>query len=418
MKRVMVVLLGGATLVALSGCTRQQHRGMVSPQPSDTLDVKPRAGDIVRGSDHWTIGRIERVVEATDTTAAYLLVRRRGRVMDKVLEFVQHRRLRGSGFQRRIYIPMDVPVRRIGGDVFIDVPRIVVRKMPWKQPPTRAAQEVKYGPRPEVVGNLYGTIAPTLHEPQPVATTGSGRGSPSNAARPGMGTSSGDTDRADHDPQSDETYLAKRKADLGFPRGRTALLVIDPVNDFLSEGGAAWDLTRSTVKKHNVVANLKRAIEGARERGIPVLFAPMAYTEADYKGHQLQRRSGINRVQFERKWFLAGSWGADFHPELRPNPGEIVLLPHKGIDVFMTDLQLHLERLGITHLVIAGMTANLCVESTGRHGMEKGYDVTFLYNAIGADSHPSWIAAVRLNYPMIGNAVIKVDEFLAAVRVP
>ncbi len=233
-----------------------------------------------------------------------------------------------------------------------------------------------------------------------------------------MGTSPGDTDRADHDAQSDETYLAKGKADLLFPRGRTALLVIDPVNDFLSEGGAAWDLTKSTVKKHNVVGNLKRAIEGARARGVPVLFAPMAYTEADYRGHQLQRRSGINRVQFERKWFLAGSWGADFHPELRPNPGEIVLLPHKGIDVFMTDLQLHLERLGVTHLVIAGMTANLCVESTGRHGMEKGYDVTFLYNAIGADSHPSWIAAVHLNYPMIGNAVVKVDEFMAAVGAP
>ncbi len=82
----------------------------------------------------------------------------------------------------------------------------------------------------------------------------------------------------------------------------------------------------------------------------------------------------------------------------------------------MTDL--HLERLGITHLVIAGMTANLCVESTGRHGMEKGYDVTFLSNAIGADSHPSWIAAVKLNFPMVGNAVIKVDEFLAAVHAP
>jgi hypothetical protein len=50
--------------------------------------------------------------------------------------------------------------------------------------------------------------------------------------------------------------------------------------------------------------------------------------------------------------------------------------------------------------------------------MEKGYDVTFLSNAIGADSHPSWIAAVKLNFPMVGNAVIKVDEFLTAVHAP
>ena len=59
------------------------------------------------------------------------------------------------------------------------------------------------------------------------------------------------------------------------------------------------------MKKHDVVANLKRAIEGARERGIPVLFAPMAYTEEDYADGRLQRRSGLNRMMFERKMFLA-----------------------------------------------------------------------------------------------------------------
>ena len=59
---------------------------------------------------------------------------------------------------------------------------------------------------------------------------------------------------------------------------RSALLEIDPVNDFLSEGGADWDMARSTVEKHDVVGHLKQAMEGARQRGIPVLFAPMAYT--------------------------------------------------------------------------------------------------------------------------------------------
>src|SRR3990170_6519210 len=101
-------------------------------------------------------------------------------------------------------------------------------------------------------------------------------------------------------------------ADAAFSPQRTALLVIDPVNDFLSEGGAAWDLTNSTVEKNDVVPNLRRLIEGARERGIPVLFGPMAYTEEDYADARWQRRSGINRVMFERKMFLAGTWGADF----------------------------------------------------------------------------------------------------------
>jgi len=52
------------------------------------------------------------------------------------------------------------------------------------------------------------------------------------------------------------------------------LLVIDPVNDFLSEDGAAWELTESTVTKHDVIGHLRRLIEGAREQGIPVMYGP------------------------------------------------------------------------------------------------------------------------------------------------
>ncbi|MBA4159854.1 MAG: cysteine hydrolase [Gemmatimonadetes bacterium] len=221
------------------------------------------------------------------------------------------------------------------------------------------------------------------------------------------------TDRRGRDGEGGAPYLLK--GELTFPRDRTALLVIDPVNDFLSEGGAAWEMTKNTVRLHNVVENLKRAIQGARERGIPVLFGPMAYTEEDYVHHELHRRSGINRIMFERKMFLAGSWGADFHPDLQPQGDDIVLLPHKGTDVFETDLPDHLQRLGVTHLVIAGMTANLCCEGTGRRATEEGYDVTFLSNAIGSESIPSYEASIHLNYPLIGNAVMKVDEFLAAV---
>ena len=219
-----------------------------------------------------------------------------------------------------------------------------------------------------------------------------------------------------NDSRCGGAFRLKGKKATSFVPEETALLVIDPVNDFLSEGGAAWDLTRQTVKLHDVVGNLKRAIEGARSAGVPVVFGPMAYTEEDYAEHELHRRNGIHRIQFERKMFLAGSWGADFHPDLQPAPGEIVLLPHKGTDVFRTDLPGHLARLGTTHLVIAGMTANLCCESTGRRAAEEGYDVTFLADAIGSENVPSYEAAVRVNFPLIGNAVLTVADFLAAIR--
>jgi nicotinamidase-related amidase len=175
-------------------------------------------------------------------------------------------------------------------------------------------------------------------------------------------------------------------------------------------------MVKTTVKMNHVIEHLQQAIEGARARDVPVLFGPMAYTEEDYVQHRLQRRCGINRIMFERRMFLAGSWGADFHPDLQPRPDEVVLQPHKTIDVFQTDLPEHLKRRGITHLVIAGMAANLCCESTGRHATELGYDVTFLSDAVGAAGVVAYEAAIRVNYPLIANAVMETQEFVGVLN--
>jgi ureidoacrylate peracid hydrolase len=141
----------------------------------------------------------------------------------------------------------------------------------------------------------------------------------------------------------------------------------------------------------------------------------MAYTSDDYAHQELHRHTGNNRIMFEQQMFLAGSWGADFHADLRPGDGEIVLHPHKGTDVFETDLPEHLERLGVTHLVIAGMTANLCVGSTGRHAAEGGYDVTFVRDTIGAENLPAYEASIRINFPLIRSAVLDTDDLLTAI---
>lgn len=212
------------------------------------------------------------------------------------------------------------------------------------------------------------------------------------------------------------TYLPKNESRITFHLDRTVLLIIDPVNDFLSEGGAAWEMTKTTLALHDVINNLRRAIEGARSAGVPVIFGPMAYTEEDYADEYLHHRCGINRLMFERKMFTAGSWGADFHPDLRPLENEIVLTPHKSTDVFETDLPEHLQRLGTTHIIIAGMAANLCCESTGRRATEKGFDVTFLKDAIGSEDLLSYEAAIKINYPLIGNTVMSVDDLLAALN--
>ncbi len=134
----------------------------------------------------------------------------------------------------------------------------------------------------------------------------------------------------DQSGQGGGTYKVHGRSGRTFDPAATALLVIDPVNDFLSEDGAAWELTKSTVTKHDVVGHLRQLIDGVRALGVPVLYGPMAYTSDDYAHQELQRRTGINRIMFEQKMFLAGSWGADFHPDLRPGGEEVVLQPHKA----------------------------------------------------------------------------------------
>jgi ureidoacrylate peracid hydrolase len=60
-------------------------------------------------------------------------------------------------------------------------------------------------------------------------------------------------------------------------------------------------------------------------------------------------------------------------------------------------------------------TSNLCCESTGRHATKHGYQVTFLSDAIGAESLPAYEASIHIDYPLIANAAMEVDEFLAAL---
>jgi ureidoacrylate peracid hydrolase len=102
-----------------------------------------QAGDTVRGSDHLEIGTVEKVVEPDETTEAYLLVPR------------------GLIFEKDTYIPLDAVVRRAGTDVFVNVPGVVIGKMPWGEPPTREERQSKYGPRAAAVGKLYRSRSPS-----------------------------------------------------------------------------------------------------------------------------------------------------------------------------------------------------------------------------------------------------------------
>lgn len=190
----------------------------------------------------------------------------------------------------------------------------------------------------------------------------------------------------------------------------TALLIIDPQNDFLSEGGAVWDLIGSEVQKYNVVEKLKQLRKTANEIGIQVFYSPHIYTENEYE--TWKHLNFVDKVMFERKMFNKGTWGADFHSDLKPDENTIVLSPHKGLSNFHTgDINTQLRQRDIKTLIIAGMSANLCVESHVRDAAEHAFEVITVKDATAGAGEDATQAA-HTNFGFLSDEVVTTDEIV------
>src|SRR6202012_3628055 len=100
------------------------------------------------------------------------------------------------------------------------------------------------------------------------------------------------------------------------------------------------------------------------------------------------------------KWhiFADGGGGGRFHPDFEPRPGEVVAQEHWLSSGFAsTDLDLQLEKHGLRTVIVIGMRANTCIESTVRFAAELGYGVTLVKDAIGSFGHAEMHASLKLN---------------------
>ncbi len=192
----------------------------------------------------------------------------------------------------------------------------------------------------------------------------------------------------------------------------TALVIIDPQNDFLSEGGVVWDLVGELVVKNKVVDRLKALIAKAKGAGIPVVYVPHYY---DKEYQAWGNNNFIDRVMFERRMFERGKWGSEFHPDLVPDDGVVLCAPHKNLSGFHTsDIDIQLRKRGIDTIVLCGMSANLCVESHLRDAEEKGYEVLVVNDATAAAGEDAYKAALT-NYGFIAHESITTDQALQRI---
>src|SRR5262249_25414267 len=111
------------------------------------------------------------------------------------------------------------------------------------------------------------------------------------------------------------------------------------------------------------------------------------------------------------------TWGGEIRPEFAPQPGDIVAQEHWCSSGFAnTDLDLLLRRHGIHKLIVVGLIAHTCVESTVRYGAELGYEVTVVKDATTSYSDREMTSALEVNMPNYAVAIVTADEITASIR--
>src|SRR5580700_7189596 len=144
-------------------------------------------------------------------------------------------------------------------------------------------------------------------------------------------------------------------ATVTYEKSITALLVIDPYNDFISEGGKVWNRLRGIAEVNRCVPHMLQVLNAARTAGIRVFYAlHRRYRSGDYETWKyiapIQKRAWTNRT------FEHGSWGGEIRREFQPHAGDILALEHWGSSGFAnTDLDLQLKKHGIHKLIVIGL---------------------------------------------------------------
>src|SRR5262245_9074751 len=204
-------------------------------------------------------------------------------------------------------------------------------------------------------------------------------------------------------------------AQVTYDAERTALLVIDPYNDFISPGGKVWDRIKAVAEGNGCVPHMLEVLEAARHARLRICYAlHRRYRPGDYE--TWQSIAPVQQAAWSRKTFENGTWGGEIRDEFVPQPGDVVALEHWGSSGFAnTDLDLQLKRHGIHQLIVVGLVVHTCLESTVRHAVELGYQVTVVRDATASYSDEHMHSALDINLPNYANPIVTAGEIVATI---
>ena len=224
-----------------------------------------------------------------------------------------------------------------------------------------------------------------------------------------------------HPQYADPVEPALPRSDMKLDLSRTALVVIDPQIDFMSPEGRSWPVVGESVTEQKLVPNLVRLFAAAKQAGIAVAISPHYYYPHDHTwkvqgpAEMFQHALGM----FDRPGALTlenfrGS-GADFLPEFKPyieDGKTIICSTHKLYGPQVNDLTLQLRKQRVDQVILAGMAANLCVESHLRDLLEQGFEVAVVRDAVAGPKLPDGDGyhAALVNFRYIANALWTTED--------
>jgi nicotinamidase-related amidase len=167
---------------------------------------------------------------------------------------------------------------------------------------------------------------------------------------------------------------------------RTALVVIDMQRDFVEPGGFGESLGNDVSPLAGIVPTVQRLLAWSRARGLFVVHTREAHRPDLSDCPPAKRERGSPRLRIGDigpmgRILIDGEPGAGFVPTLAPVAGELeIVKPGKGA-FHATALQDELRARGITHLLFAGVTTEVCVQTTMREANDRGYECLLIEDA-------------------------------------
>jgi nicotinamidase-related amidase len=209
--------------------------------------------------------------------------------------------------------------------------------------------------------------------------------------------------------------LTMADTDPNYDISRTALLFVDPYNDFLAEEGKAWPMVAEVAKSVGLHDNLRKVVGAVRSSGMQVVIVPHhRWKPGDLDGWNHPNPYMVGG--YKRLVFAEGSWGGEWFPEFAPQDGDLICTEHWGSSGFAnTNLDMLLKQKGITHVILIGLIANTCLESTGKFAVELGYHVTLVRDATAAASPEAMHCAHDINGPTYAHVITTTAELEAAL---